>query len=158
MNLHFDKTWLRDRIISEPDMDCEIGIPAEQDQGAAVNKQHSLEINVLGTVVVQIRRRDRLTVAQLADRVRVDEDEITSIEQDRHFLPEPRTFHQLSTYMKVPALSLMKLTPDAANADDEFHDAAFKFAASSEDLSALSRAERRRLNDFVKFLTKHKGK
>ena len=60
--------------------------------------------------------------------------------------------------MKVPAVSLMKLTLDAANADEEFHDVALKFAASSDDLSALTRAERRRLNDFVKFLAKHKGK
>jgi len=158
MNLQFDKTWLRDRIISEPDMECEIDVPAERDQEIAVDEQHSLEVNVLGAVVVQIRRRDRLTVAQLADRVRVDEDEIASIEQDRHFLPEPRTLHQLSTYMKIPAVNLIKLTPDAANADEEFHDAALEFAASSEDLSALSRIERRRLNDFVKYLAKHKGK
>jgi transcriptional regulator with XRE-family HTH domain len=158
MNLQFDKTWLRNLIISEPDVDCEIGVSAVQDQEVAVDEPHSLEVNVLGAVVVQIRRRDRLTVAQLADRVRVDEDEIASIEQDRHFSPEPRTLHQLSTYMKVPAVSLMKLTPDAANADEEFHDVALKFAASSEDLSALSKVERRRLNDFVKFLAKHKGK
>ena len=102
--------------------------------------------------------RDRMTVAQLADTVRVDEEEINSIEKDPHFTPEPRTLHQLSNYMKVPAVSLMKLTPDAANSDDEFHDVALKFAASSEDLSALTRTERRRLNDFVKFLAQHKGK
>jgi transcriptional regulator with XRE-family HTH domain len=158
MNLQFDKTWLRNRITSEPDLDCEIGVPVQEHQEFVEEGVHSLEANVLGAVVVQIRRRDRLTVAQLADRVRVDEDEIISIEQDRHFSPEPRTLHQLSTYMKVPAVSLMKLTPDAANADEEFHDIALKFAASSEDLSALSRVERRRLNEFVKFLAKHKGK
>ena len=158
MNLQFDKTWLRERIISEPDVDCEIGVPAQEHQEVAEEGAHSLEANVLGAVVVQIRRRDRLTVAQLADRVRVDEEEISSIEQYRHFSPEPRTLHQLSTYMKVPTVSLMKLTLDAANADEEFHDVALKFAASSDDLSALTRVERRRLNDFVKFLAKHKGK
>lgn len=158
MNLQFDKTWLRARISAEPDMDYEIGVENDHNQEVIVEGEPPSGANILGAVVVQIRRRDRMTVAQLADTVRVDEEEISSIEKDPHFTPEPRTLHQLSSYMKVPAVSLMRLTPDAANSDDEFHDVALKFAASSEDLSALSRAERRRLNEFVKFLAKHKGK
>lgn len=157
MNLQFDKTWLRGRISSEPDVDSDIGPLVNQVQEVDENVEPHLEVNVLGAVVVQIRRRDRLTVAQLADTVRVDEEEITSIESNPDFTPEPRTFHQLSTYMRVPAVSLMKLTPEAMNKDGEFHGAALKFTASSEDLSALTKAERCRLNEFVKFLAKHKG-
>ena len=56
MNLQFDKTWLRARISAEPDMDCEIGIESEQIQEVIEEGTRASGANILGAVVVQIRR------------------------------------------------------------------------------------------------------
>lgn len=103
------------------------------------------------------RRRDRLTIAQFAERIRVSADEIAAIEKDPRYSPRPRTIHNLAEYVKVPAKALLNLLPDAPVVDQSLDEAVYKFAASSDDLSGLSRAERRGLNNFVKFLTAYKG-
>lgn len=112
---------------------------------------------VLNVLVHQLRRRERLTVQQLADKIRVGASEIEAIESDSNFMPKPRTIHVLAEYMRVPPKALLSLTSEAIQDDPYLTDAALKFAASSSDLSTLTGNERKGLNDFVKFLSKHKG-
>lgn len=112
---------------------------------------------VLHVLVHQLRRRDSLTISQLADRIRVEVDELEMIERDPDYMPRPRTMHMLAEYMKVSAQAVQKLTVESIASNENVAEAAHKFAASSKDLSALTREERRGLNDFVKFLANYKG-
>lgn len=170
MKLCVDNDWLRRQIENDPIADAEAGRVirrsadvvkaaevAAQPQAAAVDNAPKREDAPLALLIHMTRRRDRLTVAQFAERLRVSEDEVAAIEKDPHYSPRPRTIHNLAEYVKVPARALLSLLPDAPIVDRSLDDAVHKFAASSDDLSGLSRAERRGLNDFVKFLTAYKG-
>jgi transcriptional regulator with XRE-family HTH domain len=164
----FNEEWLHNRVADDPGDTCEIGTPirraadfvntiknARSDADQSTEEPQSE--SVLGLFVFQLRRRDKLTVAQLAERLRVSPEEIETIEKNPRYGPRPRTLHQLATYSDVPANNLVRLVPDAANVDEQVEQAAYRFAASSDGLSDLSRKERRGFNDFVKFLAKYKG-
>ncbi|QEW24191.1 hypothetical protein LA6_006430 (plasmid) [Marinibacterium anthonyi] len=175
MKLCIDNDWLRQKISNDPLGEVEAGrsirrsadavkaieaaAEPQESAAAAVVIVHAARHSeaALGRLVHMTRRRDRLTVAQFAERVRVSAEEVTAIESDPHYAPRPRTIHNLAEYVKVPATSLLSLLPDAPASDSSLDDAVYKFAASSDDLSGLSKSERRGLNDFVKFLSAYKG-
>ncbi len=170
MKLCVDNDWLRRQIGNDPIADAEAGRvirrsadvvkaaeAAAQPQAVAVAGAPKRGDAPLALLIHMTRRRDRLTIAQFAERIRVSADEIAAIEKDPRYSPRPRTIHNLAEYVKVPAKALLNLLPDAPVVDQSLDEAVYKFAASSDDLSGLSRAERRGLNDFVKFLTAYKG-
>ncbi|MBW4985875.1 helix-turn-helix domain-containing protein [Mameliella sp. CS4] len=167
MKLMFNQEWLNLRIKDDAGEACEVGAPIHRaaDFTAAIHAAReetdkadkpAHRKGVLGLLVLQVRRRDKLTVAELAQRLRVDPAELEALETNPDYGPQPRTLHQLSGYTEIPATNLMRLTPDAHNVNGDLESAAMKFAASSDDVSDLSRTERRGLNDFVKFLVKYK--
>lgn len=175
MKLCVSNDWLRREIEGDPDVEVEAGrvIHCSSDVVKAmhaVERQNAQDVpvdtpqltvpdeveNILGRLVQMTRRKDRLTPVQLADRIRVAPEEITSIEKDSRFSPKPRTMHQLARYVNVPSSTLLRLLPNARQKDGALNEAAHKFAASSDNLPGLSRAERKVFNDFVKFLSSHK--
>lgn len=162
MKLHFTSEWLRSHIENDPDIECEAGFPllgAEplKTFAGAVPTASDEEVNenrpvVLYQLVRQLRRRDGLTRAQLADKIRVEAQEVETIEDQPEYVPKPRTVHQLADYLGVPAKAVEQLTTAAQAQNDNLAEAAHRFAASSDDLSKLSRAEKKRFDDFVKVL------
>jgi len=173
MKLCVDNDWLRRQIESDPIGEVEAGRGIRRSADVVNALESAAEYQkpkdrqavqlasrsdaALGLLVHMTRRRDRLSVAQFAERVRVSAEEVAAIEKDPSYSPRPRTIHNLAEYVKVPAKSLLNLLPDAPAVDHSLEDAVHKFAASSDDLSGLSRAERRSLNDFVKFLSIYNG-
>ncbi len=162
MKLHFTSDWLRSHIENDPDIECEAGfpllgaeplktfagvVPAAPDEDVTENRPV-----VLYQLVRQLRRRDGLTRAQLADKIRIDAQEVETIEIEPEYVPKPRTVHQLADYLGVPAKAVEQLTTAAQAQNDNLAEAAHRFVASSDDLSKLSRAEKKRLDDFVKVL------
>lgn len=164
MKLRFTNEWLKQKIRRDGDVEVEAGIPlldssliarfVRQSDGPR-DASKELSRKPLQVLIHQVRRRDGLSIAQFADKIRVDATEIASIETDPLFVPRPRTIHQLADYLKVPAPAVQSLTSDDVANDDGLREAATRFAASSDDLSTLSRAERRSLNDFVKALASY---
>ena len=172
MSMRFTNEWLRRRIERDADVDTEAGLPITkpevlqafisgkaphtppQARSAAAAEQR--EPVVLGTLLRQLRRRDNMDLARLASELRVAQDELRAIEKDRSFVPKPRTIHQLAVYYKISPRGLLRLSSAAAERDPDLDQAAVRFAASSDDLSKLSRSERKRLNDFVKILSEYK--
>ncbi|QPC86376.1 helix-turn-helix domain-containing protein [Mesorhizobium sp. NBSH29] len=168
MKLHFTADWLRSHIENDPDVDCDAGLPLRdaaplerlvqaksrhqsipgQPSGAAP-EQKSV---VLFKLVHQLRRKGGLSIAQLAAKIRVDAAELEKVEKEPCYVPNPRTVHQLAEFIGVSARVLERLTAASAAQNDNLTEAAHRFAASSDDLSKLSQAERREFNDFVKVL------
>jgi len=164
MKLRFTNHWLRSQIDKDADIECDAGIPLRDStsithfthpEAASVATAPGLKMAVLSVLVHQLRRRDGLSVTQLAERLRVDADELANVESDPNYVPRPRTMHQLADYMKVSTQAVQSLTAEAIARNNNIAQAALKFAASSKDLSQLSNAERRGLNDFVKFLASY---
>ena len=162
MKLHFTSEWLRSHIENDPDIECEAGFPLlgaeplKTFAGAAPTApDEDVQENrlvVLYQLVRQLRRRDGLTRAQLAEKIRVETIEVETIEVQPEYVPKPRTVHQLADYLGVPAKAVKQLTTAAQAHNDNLAEAAYRFAASSDDLSKLSRAEKKLFDDFVKVL------
>lgn len=108
----------------------------------------------LGALVQMLRRRERISIDELARAARVDVSELRRIELDPAFEPNPRTIFQLERYFNLPERSLAVLS-GAVHVDDDVREEAVRFAASSEHVSELTKEERKLLNQFVKFLREH---
>jgi transcriptional regulator with XRE-family HTH domain len=168
MKLHFTADWLRSHIENDPDVDCDAGLPlrdatplerlmqAKSHQKSTVGQPSvavpDQKVVVLFKLVHQLRRKDGLSIAQLAGKIRVDVAELERVEKDPSYVPSPRTVHQLAEFIGVSARAVEQLTAASAAQNDNLTEAAHRFAASSDDLSKLSPSERRDLNDFVKVL------
>lgn len=163
MEMLFTREWLRDKIAADPDLDTDAGTPAgvlrsvgmffppdleEPEDGTVVRLKHAF-----GVLVRQLRRRDRMTLEDLAQRARVDIEDLRQIEQDPHFKPRPRIVHQLAQVFRVPERGLLRMSGATTEQDEQFVEEAYRFAAKSDDLSKLSREEQRLLNEFVRFLS-----
>lgn len=173
MTKKINMEWLRRRIEGDLDVEVEAGLPIvnpEVLQAFIPGKSAKDVIHhdaarrnpetgiALATLLRQLRRRDNKDISALAIELRVPEDELRAIEEDKGFMPKPRTIHQIAEHYDVSARALIKLSPATAERDPSLDEAALLFAASSESLAKLSKAERKNLNEFVKLLSKYKEK
>lgn len=166
MKIHFTHDWLRSHIENDPDNECDAGFtllsanPLKQFVGAepqppevaSVVARERKDVVVLYQVVRLLRQRDGLSRAQLAEKARIDAKEIETIETHPDYVPKPRTVHQLAEYLGVPAKAIEQLTSAVQPLNDNLAEAVHRFAASSDDLSQLSKSGKKQFNDFVKIL------
>lgn len=108
------------------------------------------------TLISYRRRALRLTMETLAEKARVELDELLRIEEDTDYVPEPRTVHQLASELKLPIPQLLVLSGNATTANAELTEAAVRFAARSRAVEKLNRVQSDALNEFVKVLIKQK--
>lgn len=111
--------------------------------------------DALGALVQLLRKRDNLSEEELADRARVDVNEIRRIECDRSHIPAPRTIYQLEQTFKLPRRTLVKLSGLTKSNSKEFTEEAIRFAAHSKAIQKITRHEKKLLNEFVKFLSSY---
>ncbi len=107
----------------------------------------------LSVLLRLLRRRDELSHEQLAERARIDADELRRIENDRTYTPKPRTVYQLEQFFQLPKRSLAKLAGMERDRTPQFTEQVLRFAASSKAIHKLTRDEARLLNAFVRFLS-----
>lgn len=166
MNLHISRERLRERILKEPDYEVEAGLPIRDFEVLSIFVPNDLaatrNVNVremslaFGSLIRLSRRRQRLSVEQLAEKVRIELGELLAIEQEHGYVPRPRTVHQLAMFLKLPEQKLMKLSGATITRDQQLQNEAVRFAAkSNSDLTKLSKQEEELLNDFVKYLSEH---
>ena len=111
--------------------------------------------DALSTLLQLLRRRDNLSQDELADRARVEVDEIRRIEHDRTYTARPRTIYQLERAFNLPPRTLVRLSGLKTAHSREFTEEALKFAAHSKAIHKMTRDEKRLLSEFVKFLASH---
>ncbi len=167
MKLLVSKEWLRERIALDPDIETDAGVALAILEGIGVLVPSSNEPVVssesveetatrlrvaLGTMVRQLRSRDKLSVGDLAQRIEVEPDQIRGIEHDPHFRPRPKTLHQLAKFFALPPRQVLQMAGATRSVDRQFYDEALKFAARSDDLTGLTAGEQEALYAFVQFL------
>jgi len=162
MEMLISQDWLQRRIDTDPWIDTDGGAPIAVLASLGMFIAPELVANELaeqerssysfGVFIRQLRRRDGLSVEKLAKKARIDAEELRMVEHDPHYRAKPRMVHQLSDVFKVPERSMMTLAGAMVANDNRLEEAAERFAAMSDDMSKLTREERRLLNDFVKFL------
>lgn len=105
-----------------------------------------------GMLVRLARRSKRLSVAQLAQQLSVDVEEVQKIEHDPSYQARPRTISSIAKFFELPLKEVMTLAGAAVSSDDAFRTKAMKFAAHSDDVSTLTEEEQELLRSFVRYL------
>src|SRR5947209_14472418 len=108
------------------------------------------------TLISYRRRALRLSIETLAERVKVEVDELVQIEADPDYVPEARTVHQLANQLELPIPQLLVLSGNATSANAELTEAAVRFAARSRAVEKLNREQSDALKEFVKVLLEQK--
>ena len=108
----------------------------------------------LGKFIELSRRRLRLTVEQLADRADVELGELLAIENAEDVQPETRTIYRLAETLNMRVDPLLELAGLVGRRSVGLTQSAFRFAARSEPMAALTSEEEEALNWFVGELTK----
>jgi HTH-type transcriptional regulator, competence development regulator len=116
--------------------------------------QHEENRIAFGKFVNLMRRRQGFSIEKLADEADLDASEVLVIEDDVHYLPEPRTVYKLAQVFHVPQRKLMELAGLTAANDDDLRREAVRFAARSESMERLTDAESAALEAFVAVLSK----
>lgn len=127
----------------------------EQSEGLAATapEEHSNVIRLaFGTLVSFRRRALKMTLEELAEKARVELEELFCIEEDPTYVPEPRTVHNLGQQLKLPIAQLLVLSGNATSKNAQLSEAALKFAARSRAVEKLNSEQKDALNEFVKVL------
>ena len=164
------RKWLRDKILSDPDIATDAGVPVAMLEDLRMFLSPELSSNdeqfddnvtrlkqTFGLLIRHLRRRERLTISELVQKATITEEELRLIEHDPRYKPRPRTVHQLAEYFQVSEMKLMKLSGATLTYDEKFQEEAFRYAAKSDDLSTLSQDEQELLNEYIKFLNQGNG-
>lgn len=157
MKLLISKDWLRRKIAADRDVDIEAGQSLSMDgpepDVAVIGEQKSVQLRVaLGVLVRQLRLREGLSVAELAERAQVSEDELRRVEHDPHYTAKPRLIYQLSGHFNVSLSFLSQMAGTTHAVNRSLYNEAVRYAARSDDVSALTEEERRDLDAFVALL------
>jgi transcriptional regulator with XRE-family HTH domain len=160
MKLLISKDWLRRKITADPDIDIEAGRPLSDgpEHDAVMGEQKIVQLRMaLGVLIRQLRLREQLSIAELAQRAQVAEDDLRRVEHDPHYTARPRLIFQLSQYFNVPLTELSQMAGATHAVNRSLYNEAVRYAARSDDVSALSDEERRDLDAFVAMLN-NRGK
>jgi hypothetical protein len=164
MKLLFTADWLRRKIASDPDVETEAGRPLtsplpmediERGKAAIMPERNVVQLRIaLGTLVHQLRLRDRLTLEQLAARANVPEDELRQVETNPTYTARPRLIFQLSRHFGVSLNNLYQMTGTTHAVDRRLYTDAVQYAAHSDDAAPLTDAQQVSLNAFVVLLNR----
>lgn len=157
MKLHFSREWLRSKISSDPDVDVEacsvLRAPSTEVPEVVMGERNVVQLRLaLGVLVRQLRLREQLSIAELARKAIVCEDELRSVEHDPHYTAKPYLLFQLSEFFDVPLTKLSQLAGATHAINRSLYNDAVKYAARSDDLDSLTDEERRDLDAFVALL------
>jgi hypothetical protein len=163
MRLERSKDWWIARARREGDTAVGAGLlafdPAPEErpstaQAVAVEETHI----AFGKFVNLMRRRRGYTMERLAEVADLDLSELLVIEDDVHYVPEPRTVFRLARTFQVSQRRLMQLAGLAAANDTGFRQEAVRFAARSESVQKLTPEETSALEAFVAILSEQDRK
>ena len=105
----------------------------------------------------KLRRRMRLTVDQLAERVGIDREELARIETDEQHVPTPLVLRQLAGFYDIPEEKLVQLAGLTREIPESLREHASAFAARSAAFTTLTSAEKRAVDEFVNGLRRAPG-
>jgi transcriptional regulator with XRE-family HTH domain len=163
MKLERGKDWWMARARREGDAVIGAGLlafdPALDERASGTQIAAIEETRIaFGKFVNLMRRRRGFSMEQLAQAADLDASELLVIEDDVHYVPEPRTVFKLAETFEVSHRRLMQLAGLAAANDAGFRQEAVRFAARSESIQKLTPEESSALEAFVAVLSEQEPK
>jgi len=159
MKMLISRERLWQRIVNDPDVDVDAGLPAVafRDNDEPTELQELFEDNndseppraFLGTILRELRRREGLTIDMLAEQTRVDVAELFGLEQDPEFRPRPRTVQKLAERLSLSQAEVARLAGAVVVNENATLIETYRFAAKSDDLSTMTPVERAQLSALV---------
>jgi len=163
MKLERSKEWWMARARREGDAVIGAGLlafdaaPDERPSGTQTATIEETRI-AFGRFVNLMRRRRGFSMEQLAQTADLDASELLVIEDDVHYVPEPRTVFKLAETFEVSQRRMMQLAGLAATNDAGFRQEAVRFAARSESVQKLTPEESAALEAFIAVLSDQEPK
>lgn len=163
MRLERSKEWWLSRARREGDAVVGAGLlaldPVPDERPAGAHGMVAEETRIaFGKFVNLMRRRRGLSLERLADAADLDASELLVIEDDVHYVPEPRTVYKLAQTFDVSQRRLMQLAGLSAANDLGLRQEAVRFAARSEAVQKLTPEEAAALEAFVAVLSEREPK
>lgn len=163
MRLERSKEWWLSRARREGDAVIGAGLlafdPAPEERATSAHGAAVEETRIaFGKFVNLMRRRRGLSLERLADVADLDASELLVIEDNVHYVPEPRTVYKLAQTFDVSQRRLMQLAGLSAANDVGLRQEAVRFAARSEALQKLTPEEASALEAFVAVLSEQEPK
>jgi transcriptional regulator with XRE-family HTH domain len=153
MKMNTDRNWLLTKAEQEDGCMVSVGGLVTDLEGKTQAPDNVIPLKVAFSRFLLLARRERkLSLEQFAEATDVDLAELLKIETDEHYVPSPRTVHQVAGFLKVPARKLMALAGLLQVKDVQFQNESLRFAARSEPVETLSPQEHSVLEEYVKFL------
>lgn len=162
MKLERSKEWWMARARREGDAVIGAGLlafdPVPEERPTAQTAAVEETRIAFGKFVNLMRRRRGFSMERLAEVADLDASELLVIEDDVHYVPEPRTVFKLAQTFEVSQRRLMQLAGLAAANDAGLRQEAVRFAARSEALQKLTPEENSALEAFVAVLSEQDPK
>ncbi len=162
MKLERSKDWWMARARREGNVAVGAGLlafdPAPEERPSSVQAAAEDTRIAFGKFVNLMRRRRGFSMEQLAEAAELEASELLVIEDDVHYVPEPRTVFKLAQTFDVSQRRLMQLAGLAAANDVGFREEAVRFAARSESVQKLTPEESSALEAFVAVLSEQEPK
>lgn len=163
MRLERSKEWWMARAHREGNAAVGAGLlafnPAPEERPSSAKPLVVEETRIaFGKFVNLMRRRRGYSVERLAEAADLDASELLVIEDDVHYVPEPRTVFKLAQTFEVSQRRLMQLAGLAAANDVGLRQEAVRFAARSESVQKLTPEESSALEAFVAVLSEQESK
>ncbi|HEV2160450.1 helix-turn-helix transcriptional regulator [Bradyrhizobium sp.] len=164
MKIERSKEWWMARARREGDAAVGAGLlafdPAPDERPATIAQTAAAEETriAFGKFVNLMRRRRGLSMERLAEVAELDASELLVIENEVHYVPEPRTIFKLAQTFEVSQRRLMQLAGLAAANDAGLRQEAVRFAARSEAMHKLTPEENSALEAFVAVLSEQDPK
>ncbi len=148
--------WLRRMADAEDECGGAISVGGfAHDLGLLQPAEHNpLRQTALGKLVEFARRKNGMSLEDLARRADIELADLVAIEQGGVVAIEPRTVCQLCIALELPQAGVMELAGLTQRRGSPLGAAAVRFTAHARGLEKLSSEERRALDDFVKDLAK----
>jgi len=147
MKLNIPREWFEKHIAADDASDAIAGFPE-----FLANRSMAGEVPPItfGAFVSLLRRRESLSLAQLAARAEIDVSELQQIEADE--VPEPSVVHQLAAVFDLPPKQLMRFSGLTAPRSSVVGEEPVPYAAHSANIGELSNDERDLLDALVREL------
>lgn len=156
MKIEVTKEWCETMARLEAGVEVSAGLIAADPifNGEAAHETVFDESRIaLGRFIHLMRRQQKFSLEDLAERADVDVAELMSIEGDAHYLPDARTLYQLAQIFKVSHKKLMGLSGLTRPKDIRYVEEAVRFAARSESIASLSSEEHAALEGLISILS-----
>lgn len=151
MKMKFSKEWLLKDLDKEGADVSTAGKlqPTKEEPPTAVPSKPVL-ISAFGKLISWKRRDKGLSPEKLAEKARIDLEELLSIEQSPGYVPEPRTVCNLADVLQLPQEEMLQLSGNKVLRNEKLSAHAERFAANAPSMEKLNSSQKRDLEDFVR--------